>query len=327
MVGLALWVFMVMLNFTYGTHYDMYKKINTGGPVCFEAKGDKPAAVTYNGTEEVVFGVALVHVSGKVSCNGKGYSPFGCGGKSFNVFVTDQQDEVILPRKELVRDVTATHVPISVRSEGCDDVGVKPCGIARIWVNGKDYSLHRRGFNFVVVDPKTGRKLDAQSFDTYVKPVDGERAYNYTKSLKGDKIVLVAIQDAAWEQLTKFPMHQELIRLGAKGPIIRGFRTSLALIGYAGSERPQWLSFGQNARYKGPTTVTANIPFKTGKSFWYKVTNRDVTSKSILLADVLNPFLLGPKQQLKVWFGEDLDNQAEDDNAGRTCVDVYAWLA
>ena len=45
-----------------------------------------------------------------------------------------------------------------IRSEGCNDPGMTTgtCGIAYIWVNGKDYSLHGRGHNVVIVDAKTG---------------------------------------------------------------------------------------------------------------------------------------------------------------------------
>ena len=46
---------------------------------------------------------------------------------------------------------------IDIRSEGCDDLGKGPgCGKSSIWVNGKDYSLHRRGINVVVLDYRTG---------------------------------------------------------------------------------------------------------------------------------------------------------------------------
>ena len=52
----------------------------------------------------------------------------------------------------------AGFLDIYVRSEGCNDPGKTPntCGIAYIKVNGRDYSLHRRGHNVVVVDATTG---------------------------------------------------------------------------------------------------------------------------------------------------------------------------
>ena len=49
-----------------------------------------------------------------------------------------------------------------VRSEGCDDPGIAPnsCGNAQIYVSGKDYSLHKRGHNIVVVDAKSGNLIE-----------------------------------------------------------------------------------------------------------------------------------------------------------------------
>ena len=52
---------------------------------------------------------------------------------------------------------TAKELTIQVRSEGCDDKGRGPgCGVATITVNGRDYSNHKRGYNFVVLDGATG---------------------------------------------------------------------------------------------------------------------------------------------------------------------------
>ena len=53
-------------------------------------------------------------------------------------------------------------IHIEIRSEGCNDPGIKPntCGIAYIKVDGKDYSPHRRGHNVVIVDAVTGNVLN-----------------------------------------------------------------------------------------------------------------------------------------------------------------------
>ena len=44
-------------------------------------------------------------------------------------------------------------VNVAIRSEGCADLNKQgpSCGWAYIQVNGHDYSLHRRGFNLVVL--------------------------------------------------------------------------------------------------------------------------------------------------------------------------------
>ena len=47
---------------------------------------------------------------------------------------------------------------IKLRSEGCNDPGRTPgtCGLAYIYTDGIDNSLHLRGHNVVVLDAKTG---------------------------------------------------------------------------------------------------------------------------------------------------------------------------
>ena len=52
-------------------------------------------------------------------------------------------------------------VSILIRSEGCDDPGktLGTCGVAYIFVNGKNHSPANRGHNVVIVDAKTGKQL------------------------------------------------------------------------------------------------------------------------------------------------------------------------
>jgi len=47
---------------------------------------------------------------------------------------------------------------IKIRSEGCEDPNNLEggCGFAYIQVDGKELSMKRRGFNFVVLDAATG---------------------------------------------------------------------------------------------------------------------------------------------------------------------------
>ena len=70
---------------------------------------------------------------------------------------------------------------IFVRSEGCNDPGKAPntCGIAYIKVNGKDYSLHGRGINVVVVDATIGNKVIRTSvFSSYCEIKEDVRERN-----------------------------------------------------------------------------------------------------------------------------------------------------
>ena len=48
---------------------------------------------------------------------------------------------------------------VELRSEGCYDYGKGPgCGKGYIWINGRDYSKHRRGMNVIVMDYRTGKQ-------------------------------------------------------------------------------------------------------------------------------------------------------------------------
>ncbi len=46
---------------------------------------------------------------------------------------------------------------MSIRAEGCNDPGAKGCGFSVIIVDGVDRSLHRRGYNLVVMNENTGK--------------------------------------------------------------------------------------------------------------------------------------------------------------------------
>ena len=62
--------------------------------------------------------------------------------------------------------IVVSVLDIHIRSEGCDDPGMTSgtCGIAYIWVNGKDYSPHGRGHNVVILDAKTGNAVRKHFF-------------------------------------------------------------------------------------------------------------------------------------------------------------------
>ncbi|KAJ7370876.1 hypothetical protein OS493_028946 [Desmophyllum pertusum] len=88
----------------------------------------------------------------------------------------------------MCRTSEASAVDIFVRSEGCNDPGKAPntCGIAYIKVNGKDYSLHGRGINVVVVDATIGVVLQTKTYDTYGDSNAPNRLTGFLNSLQGE---------------------------------------------------------------------------------------------------------------------------------------------
>ena len=69
--------------------------------------------------------------------------------------------------------------------------------------------------------------------------------------------MLIAVQDSA--DTYGSAAIGALRRLGAREPIILEFRSSFALVSFAGSTLPLWVSQVQNKRYKGPSVLLVTI--------------------------------------------------------------------
>ncbi|CAH3108182.1 unnamed protein product, partial [Pocillopora meandrina] len=148
---------------------------------------------------------------------------------------------------------------IHIRSEGYNDPGkAYPRSKAYIKVDGIDYSLQKRGFNVVVVDGETGVFLEARSFDTYADNSSGNHLRDFLNNLSGNKIVLVATQDSASKYMS--PAIDALKRLGATDPLQVNYRDSFAFAGYAGVNKPQWITQERANRYLGPSEIFPQIP-------------------------------------------------------------------
>lgn len=72
--------------------------------------------------------------------------------------------------------------------------------------------------------------------------------------------MLVAIQDEGSTHGSA--ANDALRRLGASDPILLEYRSSYALIGYAGSEKVHWISQAQNNRKNGPSVISVTIDLK-----------------------------------------------------------------
>ena len=72
------------------------------------------------------------------------------------------------------------------------------------------------------------------------------------------KIVLVATQDSASKHIS--PAIEALKRLGATDPLQGNYRDSFAFAGYAGVNKPQWITQKRADRYLGPSEIFPQIP-------------------------------------------------------------------
>ncbi|KAL9964627.1 hypothetical protein ACROYT_G028291 [Oculina patagonica] len=148
-----------------------------------------------------------------------------------------------------------------IRSEGNDDPRMTPKNnLAYIFVNGKDYSPHRRGHNVVIVDAETGAVLGSKHFDTFLDSSAGDKLRDYLNAINGNKIVLVAIQDEGSRHVV--PALDAFRRLGATDPFLVAIRASFAFAGYAESNKPHWITQEQQKRYEGPSEISLIIPLQ-----------------------------------------------------------------
>ncbi|XP_015772217.1 PREDICTED: uncharacterized protein LOC107350507 [Acropora digitifera] len=91
--------------------------------------------------------------------------------------------------------------------------------------------------------------------------------------------------------------------------------------------------------YIGPTPLGTFITTKSkrvlfprekfirdkSKSTWYALPGFEPDSPFLVFHDFSNPDFFHRGQQLQLWYGEDLENVNEENNSGKTCVEVYAW--
>ncbi|XP_022802206.1 uncharacterized protein LOC111339753 isoform X2 [Stylophora pistillata] len=56
---------------------------------------------------------------------------------------------------------------------------------------------------------------------------------------------------------------------------------------------------------------------------WARVPGYNSASKEIVLTPFTEPYAVLSGQQLRLWYGEDLQGYTEGDNGGRVCCDVY----
>ncbi|KAL9978633.1 hypothetical protein ACROYT_G016170 [Oculina patagonica] len=118
--------------------------------------------------------------------------------------------------------------------------------------------------------------LGSKSFDTYGISSAGVALRDYLNAINGDKIVLVAIQDAGSKYVS--PAINALKRLGAMDPILKDFRVSFALVGYAHPSKPSWIVQEQQKRYEGPSEIFLRIPLKQSSQPRKKIVTSSVNS-------------------------------------------------
>lgn len=118
---------------------------------------------------------------------------------------------------------------IVVRSAG-EEQGA----FGHIYVNGRDESPNLRGYNIVVVDPRTGAVQARGNFDTFASGRESNRLTEFLAGVAEGDLVAAAASDEASTHLTP-PALDALRAVGARYDLRAKFRWSHALLGVKGA--------------------------------------------------------------------------------------------
>lgn len=69
---------------------------------------------------------------------------------------------------------------------------------------------------------------------------------------------------------------------------------------------------------------TGSDPYGNVRLPWYSSNLFDGSSEELVFNRMNDPVYANPNVKFSIWYGEDLINEDEQNNAGKTCVDVYA---
>ena len=131
-------------------------------------------------------------------------------------------------------------VNIVVRSAGLEAGG--DFGFAHIYVNGRDVSPHRRGYNLAVIDPQSGRVEATGHFDTF-DPASTQASIalmDFLRAVPTGHIVAAAVADEASHNLTEGAV-DALRSIGVATDLRGRFRSGHAVIGVKGAAPGQAL--------------------------------------------------------------------------------------
>ena len=59
----------------------------------------------------------------------------------------------------------------------------------------------------------------------------------------------------------------------------------------------------------------------------YQIAGSGINSPELVFNNLSTPISGSAGQEFQIWYGQDLTDCTENNNAGHTCADVYAWYA
>jgi Interleukin-like EMT inducer len=163
------------------------------------------------------------------------YQPIPLSGNAFSVIIPASllrtganemrvEFDRILPYDRL----SQPPLSIVVRSAG-EEQG----DFGHVYVDGVDESPNARGYNVVVIDPRTGAIDAKEHFDTFASEQESERMAQFIAGVPEGKIVAAAVRDEGSQHLTQAAV-EALKSLGSKLDLRGKFRWSHALLATKG---------------------------------------------------------------------------------------------
>ncbi|MEZ4769051.1 MAG: interleukin-like EMT inducer domain-containing protein [Caldilineales bacterium] len=109
-----------------------------------------------------------------------------------------------------VDTLTGSNAQLSLLVESA---GLEAGNYAHIWLNGRDVSPNKRGYNLAIIDGATGKIKAVDSFDTHGDPAASPALIAFVQQAGPGDLLAVAVKDTASDQLSA-EAAQALIDLG-----------------------------------------------------------------------------------------------------------------
>jgi len=119
--------------------------------------------------------------------------------------------KVFHPAEKIGRSEIATPVEIEVSSGGG-----RSSAAESIKVNGREISLHKRGYNLVTINPQSGAIEAIENFDTWETLSEGSRMASYLNQLPRGRIVAGALKDEGSGALDSDEVRDAFGRIGVE---------------------------------------------------------------------------------------------------------------
>jgi hypothetical protein len=162
-------------------------------------------------------------------------------------------NEIVL---EFDATVPISQIPVHPLSIVVRSAGEEQGAFGHIYVNGVDESPNARGYNIVVVEPRTGQVVARENFDTFLSERESLRMAEFINQIAEGDLVAVAASDEASQHLTQQAV-DALKTIGARQDLRGKFRWSHAVLGVKDSPAG---SASEAASETNVSQVILNLP-------------------------------------------------------------------